>query len=70
MRISNNKHYFFFFSFLSLNIFFIYISNVIPFLVSLPKYPYPLPLLPNPPTPIPGPGIPLYWGIDPSQDLR
>jgi hypothetical protein len=42
-----------------------------PFLVSPPKIPYlfPLPLLPNPPTSTPGPGIPLYWGIEPSQDL-
>jgi hypothetical protein len=41
-----------------------------PFLDSPPKIPYllPQPLLPNPPTPIPGPGIPLYWGIEPSQD--
>ena len=41
-----------------------------PFLISPPKIPYPLPLplLPNPPTPIPGPGIPLYYGIEPSQD--
>jgi hypothetical protein len=54
-----------------LDIFFTYILNVIPFLVSPPKIPYPLPvpLLPNPPTPIPGPVIPLYWGIVPSQDL-
>jgi hypothetical protein len=37
----------------------------------LQKYlmPSPLPLLPNPPTPIPGPAIPLYWSIDPSQDV-
>ena len=41
------------------------------FLISPLKIPYPSPqhLLPNPPTPIPGPGIPLYWGIEPSQDL-
>jgi hypothetical protein len=41
-----------------------------PFLVSPQKIPdpLPLPLLPNPPTPIPGPGIPLYWGLEPSQD--
>jgi hypothetical protein len=53
--------------------FFIYISNVIPF----PNFPskatspiiFPIPLLPNPPTTIPGPSIPLYWGIEPSQDL-
>jgi hypothetical protein len=38
---------FFYYSFLLLDIFFIYISNVIP------KAPYtlPIPLLPNPPTP-------------------
>ena len=41
-----------------------------PFLVSPLQIPYPiyLPLLTNPPTPIPGPDIPLYWGIEPSQD--
>ena len=42
------------------------------FLVSAPKNPLSTPpsaLLPNPPTPIPSPGIPLYWGIEPSQDL-
>jgi hypothetical protein len=41
-----------------------------PFLVSPLKIPYPLssPPSPNPPTPIPDPGIPLYWGIEPSQD--
>jgi hypothetical protein len=41
-----------------------------PFLVSPLKTPYPpaFSLLPNPPTPIPGPGIPLYCGIEPSQD--
>jgi hypothetical protein len=53
--------------------YFLYISNVIPF-PSFPskKIPYPLPhsLLPNPPIPIPGSGIPLYWGIEPSQDHR
>jgi hypothetical protein len=40
-------------------------------LFPLQKSPIPslLPLLPYPPTPIPGPGIPLYWGIEPSQDL-
>jgi hypothetical protein len=32
--------------------------------------PPPIPLFTNPLTPIPspGPGIPLYWGIEPSQD--
>ena len=39
-----------------------------PFLISPPKIPSPFPLLPNPLTPIPGPGVPLYWGIEPSQD--
>ena len=29
----------------------------------------PLPLIPNLPNPIPSPGIPLYWGIEPSQEL-
>ena len=55
-----------------LDIFFIYILDIILF----PSFPFenPLPLPPPPPTPcntptpIPGPGIPLYWGIEPSQD--
>ena len=58
---------------LLLDIFYIYISNVIPF----PRFPSetspilsPLPLLTNPPTPTPCPGIPLHWGIEPSQDQR
>ena len=40
------------------------------FLVSPLKVssPSPLTLLTKPPTPIPGLGIPLYWGIEPSQD--
>jgi hypothetical protein len=55
-----------------LDIFFIYISNAIPF----PSFPSENPLYsPAPPAPqpmqslLPGPGIPLYWGIEPSQDL-
>jgi hypothetical protein len=60
---------FFFFSLFKkilLDIFFTYISNFIPF----PSFTSQNPLSPNPypPTPIPGPGIPLYWGIEPSQD--
>ena len=58
------------FSFL-LGIFFIYISNVIP----LPHFPYkkplshaPSPCSPTHPLLLPGPGIPLHWGIEPSQD--
>jgi hypothetical protein len=54
-----------------LDIFFIYISNVIPF----PSFPSENPLSPpvSPCSPthpllLPGPGIPLYWGIEPSQD--
>jgi hypothetical protein len=44
-----------------LDIFFIYISNVIPFPIFLPENLLSsLPLLPNPPTPLLGPGIPLY----------
>jgi hypothetical protein len=67
------------FFFFLLDIFFIYISNVIPFPCPSPKYPIPfsLPLLlwgcspTHPPThPLlpPHPGIPLHWGIEPSQD--
>jgi hypothetical protein len=62
----------FYFLFL-LDIFFIYISNVIPF----PSFPSKIPLCPAPspcsptnPLPLPGPGISLYWGIEPSQDQR
>jgi hypothetical protein len=44
-----------------------------PFLVSplktpSPPIPFPLPLLTNPSTSLPGLGIPLHWGIEPSQD--
>ena len=59
-----------------LDIFFIYISNVIPF-PTLPN-PYPIPHSPasmrvftHPPAhPLlpPRPGIPLHWGMLPSQD--
>jgi hypothetical protein len=55
-----------------LDIFFIYISSFIHFPSSLSEKssipPPHSPPLPNPTTPIPGPGIPLYWGIEPSQD--
>jgi hypothetical protein len=53
--------------------YFIYISNVIPFPSFPLKIPYPLrpsPYSPTHPLPLPGPGIPLYWGIEPLQDLR
>jgi hypothetical protein len=54
-----------------LDIFFIYISYVIPF-PSFPSKnplsPLPSPCSPTHPFPLPGPGIPLYWGIEPSQD--
>jgi hypothetical protein len=52
-------------------VFFTYISNVIPF----PGFPsenslsYPLsPCSPTHPLLLPCPGIPLHWGIEPSQD--
>jgi hypothetical protein len=68
LSVFNDEKSKFFFSFFLLDIFFFYVSNVIPFpsfpsehSLSLP------PLLPNPPIPIPSPGIPLYWG-EPSQD--
>jgi hypothetical protein len=54
-----------------LDIFFIYISNVIPFPNFLSKNPLSSPLFPCSPTHpllLPGIGIPLYWGIEPSQD--
>ena len=55
--------FFFVISFL-LDIFLIYISNAIL------KVPYTLllPCSPTHPLQLPGPGIPLYWGIEPSQD--
>jgi hypothetical protein len=55
--------------FFLLDIFFIYISNVIPF----PNFPSENPLPPPSCSPIhplllPGPGIPPHWGLEPSQD--
>jgi hypothetical protein len=52
--------------FFKLGIFFIYISNAIPFpsfLAESPLYPSPHPAHPTYPLPLPGPGVPLYWGI-------
>ena len=50
-----------------LNVFFIYILNVIPF----PRFPseilLPIPLLANPPTPASRPGIPLHWSTGPTD---
>jgi F0F1-type ATP synthase membrane subunit a len=48
-----------FLKYILLDIFFIYISNIIP------KVPYtlPPPCSPTHPLLLPGPGIPLYWGI-------
>jgi hypothetical protein len=69
----HEKTYFFIFIFYTflLDIFFIYISNVILF----PGFPSENPLSPplsacSPTHPLllPGPDIPLYWGIEPSQD--
>ena len=54
-----------------LDIFFIYISNVIPFPSFLSENPLSLsqsPCSSTHPLLLPGPGIPLYWGIEPSQD--
>jgi hypothetical protein len=56
-----------------LDIFFIYISNVIPFPGFPSENPLPIPFPPPPCSPthpllLPGPGIPLHWGIEPSQD--
>ena len=55
------------FSFL-LDIFFIYISNIIPFPSFPSENPLSPPLLPLLPNSLwlPGPGNPLYWGIEPS----
>ena len=61
----------FFFLIFLLDISFIYISKAIPF----PSFPSesplsspPSPCSPTYPLPFPGPGIPLSWGIEPSQD--
>jgi hypothetical protein len=83
-KVSHKKHFYLFphfspvtslpflqcSSFSILDIFFIYISNVIPF----PDFPSKNPLsnLPSPcstthPLLLPCPGIPLHWGIKPSQ---
>jgi hypothetical protein len=60
----------FFFTFL-LDIFFIYISKVIPF-PSFPceksPIPSPPPSSPTYPLLLPCPGLPLHWGKEPSQD--
>jgi hypothetical protein len=65
-----NSSYSFFKNFL-LDVFFIYISNVIPF----PGFPSenplshpPSPCSPTYPLPLPCPGIPLHWSIKPSQN--
>jgi hypothetical protein len=50
---------FFLFKNFLLDIFFIYISNVI---LKVP-YTLPLPCSPTHPLPLLGPDIPLYWGI-------
>jgi hypothetical protein len=54
-----------------LDMFFIYISNVILF-PSFPSEnrlsPPTSPWSPTHPIQLPGPGIPLYWGIEPSQN--
>jgi hypothetical protein len=60
-----------FFSFYKLDIFLFTLQMLSPFLVSPPKIPYPPPPFSSSPTyplPLPGPGIPLYWGIEHSQD--
>jgi hypothetical protein len=54
-----------------LEVFFIYISNAIPFpsfLSENPLYSPPSPSSSTHPLPLPCPGIPLYWGIESSQD--
>ena len=56
--------------FVTLDIFFIYISNVIPFTGFPSEKPMspPSPCTPTHPLLLPGLGIPLYWGIEASQD--
>ena len=52
------------------DIFFIYILNIIPFLGFPSEAPIirPSPCSPTHPLLLPCPGIPLHWGIEPSQD--
>ena len=53
------------------DIFFIYISHIIPFPGSPSENSLSYPPFPCSTTHLlllPGPGIPLYWGIEPSQD--
>jgi hypothetical protein len=64
--------FFFFFVLFLLDIFFIYISNIIPF-PGFPskKYPSPTPCPCSPHSPthpllLPDPGIPPHWEIEPS----
>ena len=69
----NNGIILFSLSLFLLDIFFIYVSNAIPFPSFLSKNPLsPLhsPCSPTLPLLLPSPGIPLYWGIEPSQDKR
>jgi hypothetical protein len=67
-----HKEHQFYFSLISpflLDIFFICISNVIPFPGFPSKnYPPPSPFSPTHPLQLPGPSLPLYWGIEPSWD--
>ena len=70
ISISHCLSFLYFYLFL-LDIFFIYISNVIPFPSFPSKNPLSFPHSPcslTHPHPFPGPGIPLYWGIEPSQN--
>jgi hypothetical protein len=56
---------------LVLDIYFIYISTIVPFLGSpseIPIFTLPCPCSPTRPHLLPGPGITLHWGIEPSQD--
>ena len=53
------------------DIFFIYISYVLPFPGPSPRKPpiiFPYPGSPTHPLPLPCPGIPLHWGLEPCQD--
>jgi hypothetical protein len=60
-----------YFHYFLLDIFYIYVSNVIlfpSFPSENPLSPCPSPCSPTHPFLVPGPGIPLYWGIESSQD--
>jgi hypothetical protein len=67
VSVASENKFFFLKKIFLLDIFFIYISNAIPFpsfLSKNPLYPFPFPCSPTHPLLLPGPCVPLYWGIN------